>query len=120
MRPHSLLRRVCLLIVCALAVMPRVVHADEVTDWNAVLIRAIQTAGPLQGRVAAIVHVAMFDAYNGVERPTAWGRQVAEDVCSGAARMDSIRLRPPTREARTWGNGDRRLGRRREAVSLRD
>jgi hypothetical protein len=71
MRPHSLLHPVCLLIVCVLAVMPRVAHADEVTDWNAVLIRAIQTAataGPLQGRVAAIVHVAMFDAYNGVER----------------------------------------------------
>jgi hypothetical protein len=71
MRPISLLHPVCLLTVCVLAAMPRAVHADEVTDWNAVLQRAIQTAataGPLQGRVAAIVHVAMFDAYNGVER----------------------------------------------------
>jgi hypothetical protein len=71
MRPISLLHPVCLLTVCVLAAMPRAVHADEITDWNAVLQRAIQTAataGPLQGRVAAIVHVAMFDAYNGVER----------------------------------------------------
>ena len=70
-RPLSLLHPVCLLIICVLAVMPRAAHADEVTDWNAVLQRAITTAataGPLQGRVAAIVHVAMFDAYNGVER----------------------------------------------------
>jgi hypothetical protein len=71
MRPISLLYPVCLLTVCVLGLMPRPAHGDEVTDWNAVLQRAIQTAataGPLQGRVAAIVHVAMFDAYNGVER----------------------------------------------------
>ena len=71
MRPISRLHPVCLLTVCVLAVMPRLAHGDEVTDWNAVLQRAIQTAatpGPIQGRVAAIVHVAMFDAYNGVER----------------------------------------------------
>jgi len=52
-------------------VLPSAARAGEVTDWNAVLLRAIQTAatpGPIQGRVAAIVHVAMFDAYNGVER----------------------------------------------------
>jgi hypothetical protein len=57
-------------MVCAF-VLPRPAHADEVTEWNAVLMRAMQTAatpGPLQGRVAAIVHVAIFDAYNGVER----------------------------------------------------
>lgn len=45
--------------------------ADEVLDWNGVLRRAITTGaapGPLQGRVAAIVHVSMFDALNGIER----------------------------------------------------
>lgn len=71
MRPISLVRHSCLIAVCALIVLPSAARADEVTDWNAVLLRAIQTAatpGPIQGRVAAIVHVAMFDAYNGVER----------------------------------------------------
>jgi hypothetical protein len=69
MRPTSVLRTLTLVSVIALGVPAT--GADEVTDWNAVLNRAIQTAataGPLQGRVAAIVNVAMFDAYNGVER----------------------------------------------------
>ena len=71
MRRHTLLNAICLLIVGALVLVPGRARADEVTDWNAVLQRAIVTAatpGPIQGRVAAIVHVAMFDAYNGVER----------------------------------------------------
>jgi hypothetical protein len=71
MRRHTLLDTICLLLVCAVVLVPGRARADEVTDWNTVLQRAITTAataGPLQGRVAAIVHVAMFDAYNGVER----------------------------------------------------
>ena len=51
--------------------LPAAGAADEVLDWNGVLQRAIAagaTPGPLQGRVAAIVHVSMFDALNGVER----------------------------------------------------
>jgi hypothetical protein len=71
MRRHTLLNAICFLAVCALALVPSRARADEVTDWNLVLQRAVTTAataGPIQGRVAAIVHVAMFDAYNGVER----------------------------------------------------
>jgi hypothetical protein len=71
MRPNTLFKPICLLILGALALVPGRAEADEVTDWNAVLLRAIQTAatpGALQGRLGAIVHVAMFDAYNGVER----------------------------------------------------
>src|SRR5262245_18195026 len=71
MRPDAQLKSICLLIVCALALVPGRARADEVTDWNAVLQRAIvtaATAGPVQCRVAAIVHVAMSDAYNGVGR----------------------------------------------------
>jgi PAP2 superfamily len=52
-------------------VLPSVAGADEVLDWNAVTFRAIgvaATPGPVQGRMAAIVHVSMFDAFNGVER----------------------------------------------------
>jgi hypothetical protein len=51
--------------------LPAVGVADEVLDWNAVVRRAIVTAatpGALQQRLAAIVHVSMFDALNGIER----------------------------------------------------
>lgn len=51
--------------------LPATGTADEVLDWNGVLQRAIAAAatpGPQQGRVAAIVHVSMFDALNGIER----------------------------------------------------
>ena len=46
---------------------------DEVLFWNDVVLRAIRTSSPavpgaLQERLAAIVHVAMFDAVNGIER----------------------------------------------------
>jgi hypothetical protein len=61
-----------LVIVFGLSVaLPSVGAADEVFDWNAVTLRAIRVAaapGPVQGRLAAIVHVSMFDAFNGVER----------------------------------------------------
>ena len=45
--------------------------ADEVGDWNAVLFQASLTAGtsPLvMSRNAALVHAAIFDAINGIER----------------------------------------------------
>ena len=63
-----------LMIAFALAATTPVARADgddEVLYWNNVVLRSIQTAatpGALQARQAAIVHVAMFDAFNGVER----------------------------------------------------
>jgi hypothetical protein len=46
--------------------------ADEVTDWNQVLLHAMLTApvtpAPLTTRVAAIVQAAVFDAVNGIDR----------------------------------------------------
>ena len=63
-----------LMIAFALVATTPVVRADgddEVLYWNNVVLRSIQTAatpGALQSRQAAIVHVAMFDAFNGVER----------------------------------------------------
>ena len=51
--------------------LPCIASADEVLDWNAVTFRAIgvaATPGALQARLAAIVHVSMFDALNGVKR----------------------------------------------------
>lgn len=47
------------------------VRADAVTDWNANTEQAILTAvqgPPAQGRFLAIVHAAIYDAVNGIER----------------------------------------------------
>jgi hypothetical protein len=46
-------------------------RADAVTDWNANTEQAILTAAqgpPVQGRMLTIVHTAIYDAVNGIER----------------------------------------------------
>ncbi|HEY6344743.1 MAG TPA: hypothetical protein VIY49_24875, partial [Bryobacteraceae bacterium] len=46
--------------------------ADEIAVWNQTMIAATltapATAAPLTLRVAAIVHAAVFDAVNGIDR----------------------------------------------------
>jgi hypothetical protein len=57
----------CLLQLSA----PALACADEVLDWNAVALRAIAVGaqpGFLHQRTLASVHVAIFDAVNGIER----------------------------------------------------
>lgn len=47
------------------------VKADEVTDWNQQLQQSLLNAGTspiVASRVTAIVHAAVFDAVNGIER----------------------------------------------------
>jgi hypothetical protein len=48
------------------------VHADEVTDWNQIMLAATITPpaspGPTSTRGTAIVQAAVFDAVNGIER----------------------------------------------------
>lgn len=47
------------------------VQADMVTEWNAHTELAINTAAqgpPVQGRTLAIVHAAIYDAVNGIQR----------------------------------------------------
>ncbi len=55
-----------------LAVASGLATADEVTDWNQVMLQATLTApatpAPLTPRVAAIVQAAVFDAVNGIDR----------------------------------------------------
>ena len=42
-----------------------VAHADAVTDWNAIMQATVATSNPFfQGRSAAIVEVAVFEAVN--------------------------------------------------------
>ena len=46
-------------------------HPDQVLEWNQVLIEtliATNTANSSSQRLGAIVHTAIFDAYNGIER----------------------------------------------------
>jgi hypothetical protein len=43
--------------------------ADVVTDWNAIMVATVSTQNPFaQARVAAIVHLAVFEAVNAVTR----------------------------------------------------
>jgi hypothetical protein len=63
-------RTTALALVFAFA-LPGICRADEVLDWNAILLRSVRTAGtpaPIATRVMATVHAAIFDAVNGVER----------------------------------------------------
>jgi hypothetical protein len=57
-------------ITSLLVVLAGTAHADVITDWNEKTVAAgvKAQAGPMQARNAAIVHVAMFDALNAIER----------------------------------------------------
>ena len=72
MNPMVFRRIVPFVLVLGLFVtLPAVGVADEVLDWNAVVQRAMgvaATPGALGPRLAAIVHVSMFDALNGIDR----------------------------------------------------
>jgi hypothetical protein len=53
--------------------IPTAVRADEVTDWNGIMLEAAHNAVPPTSplvitRVAAIVQASVFDAVNGIER----------------------------------------------------
>lgn len=66
-------RRTLLAVVCGFAtvVAPLSVRADEVLDWNEIMVKtfAVGGASPLAGtRLGAIVQGAVFDAVNGIER----------------------------------------------------
>jgi hypothetical protein len=55
-----------------LATGAALVSADEVTDWNQIMLAATitppATPGPTSTRGTAIVQAAVFDAVNGIER----------------------------------------------------
>jgi PAP2 superfamily len=61
--------RRCVLLAIAAAALTANLHADEVTDWNQVMLQAAHTAGngsTTASRSAAIVEVSVFDAVNGI------------------------------------------------------
>ena len=60
-----------LLLWCSVVLTPLAAHADVVTDWNMTAIRAAQAAGqpnPMFARNLAMVHAAIYDAVNAIER----------------------------------------------------
>src|SRR5688572_16894470 len=62
---------IALLVLVSVFTLPVAARADEVTDWNAHLLSALITAnvaGLAPSRPAAIVHSAIFDAVNGIQR----------------------------------------------------
>jgi hypothetical protein len=80
-------------------------RADVVTDWNQTAVRATEIAGapvPVQMRMMAIVHAAVFDAVNAVERRytpyavdiTATPGASAEAAAVAAAHGILVRLFP--------------------------
>jgi hypothetical protein len=57
---------ICVAALCT----PWSARADVVTDWNAIAVPAVQPLGgtPVQSRALAMVHLAMFDALNAIDR----------------------------------------------------
>ena len=96
MRRH--VKAVCFLFVVGIVAMTGRTPAaaprpDEVLYWNNVVLRSIQAAatpGALQGRQAAIAHVAMFEAFNGIERRYTPIRYVGLTPEPGASRRAAV------------------------------
>jgi PAP2 superfamily len=60
-----------LLLWCSVLLAPLVARADVVTDWNMTAIRAAQASGqpnPMFARNMAMVHAAIYDAINAIDR----------------------------------------------------
>jgi hypothetical protein len=60
-----------LLLCCSVVLAPLAAHADVVTDWNMTAIRASQATGqptPMLARNVAMVHAAIYDAVNAIDR----------------------------------------------------
>jgi hypothetical protein len=60
----------CILLIGSLAAIPA--HADTIPEWNLIVAQTLQTAkagtGLAHSRVYAMVHGAMFDAVNAIDR----------------------------------------------------
>jgi hypothetical protein len=59
------------MLVLATAATAGAARADVVTDWNGTAVMAVQTldpSTPIQLRALGIVHLAMFDVLNAIDR----------------------------------------------------
>lgn len=58
-------------VALALSLTASAAWADVITDWNQTALRATEAAGmgpPVQARAMSIVHAAMYDAVNAIDR----------------------------------------------------
>ena len=75
-------------------------NPDQVLEWNQVFIDtlvATNTANSSSQRLGAIVHTAIFDAYNGIER-----RYMPVFVHSSAPRARRAERQSSPRRTRRW------------------
>ena len=80
--------RLATLVLAVGVLMPSVTRADEVTDWNQILVSALtatSTSPQNAGRIAAITHAAVFDAVNGID-PRYTPYFVTDEAPGGASR----------------------------------
>ncbi len=59
-----------LIVACDLLAATAVTQADEVTNWNEILLQAVRTGAtppPAASRAMACVHVAVYDAVNAID-----------------------------------------------------
>ena len=62
---------IALIVLIVASVVPSRLRADEVTDWNQIMVQTVlngKTSPVVSTRVTAIVEAAVFDAVNGIER----------------------------------------------------
>ncbi|MGZ4248450.1 MAG: vanadium-dependent haloperoxidase [Solirubrobacteraceae bacterium] len=94
-------KRLALVTVATIAlVVPAAAGADVVTDWNRIMVGALETAGPappLASRDAAIVQASVFDAVNGIARrytpvhvPPAAPRGASRAAAAAGAAHESL------------------------------
>jgi PAP2 superfamily len=77
------------LAICGFFSLPAPSRGDVVTDWNGLVFRVALIGGAPSlnaGRVAAIVHAAVFDALNGIDRRYSPIHVAPPDSCLGASR----------------------------------
>jgi len=80
----------CLVLAALAGGLPTALRADEVTDWNKIMLQAALVApapSPLvMSRVGAIVQVSVFEAVNGIDRRYAPVHAVPFGPVPGASR----------------------------------
>jgi hypothetical protein len=82
-----------ILAVCGVVSLAAPARADVVTDWNKLAFRVSLIGGASAlnaGRVAAIVHAAVFDALNGIDRRYTPIHVAPPDSCLGASRPAAV------------------------------
>jgi hypothetical protein len=103
----SLARAAIVMAVAASSSAPR---ADVITDWNQTALRATESAAmgpPVQARVMSIVHAAIYEAVNAIDRRHAFyavsvsapADASVDSAAAAAAHGVLVRLLPPQQAA---------------------